>query len=531
MENGFFRLICSPAGTALKFVAPKDGGEPVTIKEVIEYLNSHKIAFDTTVLNQIMTTSAGKAEYFAPLNKDVTPEMSETYKLTVSPDGMQVVVRFYPPSINGGRMSEQEFLNVLSYQKIIYGIQTQEIHQFFAKPKYCTDIVVAMGTPPRHGKDAEIEYYFQTDLKARPTLNEDGSVDFFHLNTICHCNKGDVLAKLYPEDPGEAGQSVYGEKIKPRDVKRTVLRFGRNITISEDNTVLTADVDGHVMLVEGKVFVSNVLEVENVDISTGNIEYDGSVTVSGNVCTNFSVKAKGNIEVRGVVEGACLEADGNIIITRGMNGMARGILKAGGNIVSKFIENAKVTAGGSVSTEAILHSDVAAGTNITVTGKKGFITGGKVSAANLIEVKTLGSSMSADTIVEVGIDPVLKLKASELQKRIADNSKVIGQIRPVLTAMAQKLSQGVKLRPEQTKTLHEMIQMESQLKEMIERDTEEYKNIQAMMEESNAAHVEVTGEVYAGTKISISDSSMVVKTGMKYCRFVRDHGEVKMAPL
>ena len=109
-------------------------------------------------------------------------------------------------------------------------------------------------------------------------------------------------------------------------MKRTTLRFGHNITLSEDRKTLTADVDGHVMLVEGKVFVSNVLEVENVDISTGNIEYEGSVKVNGNVCTNFSVKAKGNIEVSGVVEGACLEADGNIIIARGMNGMARGCL-------------------------------------------------------------------------------------------------------------------------------------------------------------------------------------------------------------
>ena len=327
------------------------------------------------------------------------------------------------------------------------------------------------------------------------------------------------------------GLSVYGEKIRPRDVKRTTLRFGHNITLSEDRKTLTADVDGHVMLVEGKVFVSNVLEVENVDISTGNIEYEGSVKVNGNVCTNFSVKAKGNIEVSGVVEGACLEADGNIIIARGMNGMARGVLKAGGNIISKFIENAKVTAGGYVSSEAILHSDVAAGTSITVTGKRGFITGGKVSAANLIEVRTLGSSMGADTIVEVGIDPGLKHRASQLQKQIADNSKMVAQIHPVLSALTQKLAQGVKLKPEQIKSLQEMLQKENQLKEAIEKDTEEYNNLQQLMAESNAARVEVTGEVYAGTKICISDVSMVVKTSMNYCKFTKERGDVRMTAL
>ena len=533
MKNGFFQLICSPSGTALKIVAPKDGGTQVAIKEVMEYLNSCGIMFDTAVLNKGMmeAVSSGKEEYLIPINNDAVSEVRETYKIMISQDRMLVAARFYSPSLRGEKMSAMEFLRDLAYRKIVFGIQTEDIQKFFENPQYCTDIVVAKGQSPRQGTDARIEYYFQTDLKAKPTLNEDGSVDFFHLNTICHCSKGDVLARLFPEDPGEVGTSVYGEKIRPRDVKRTILRFGHNIILSEDKRTLTADVDGHVMLIDEKVFVSNVLELENVDIATGNIEYDGSVKVNGNVCTNFAIKAKGNIEVRGIVEGAYLEADGNIIIARGMNGMARGTLKAGGNVISKFIENAKVTAGGYVSSEAILHSDVAAGTSISVTGKKGFITGGKVSAANLIEVKTLGSTMGADTIVEVGIDPGIKLKVSQLQKQIADNNKMVAQIHPVLSALTQKLAQGVKLKPEQIKGLQEMLQKENQLKATIEKDTEEYNNLQQLMSESNAARVEVTGEVYAGTKICIADVSMVVKTSMNYCKFTKDRGDVKMTAL
>ena len=74
---------------------------------------------------------------------------------------------------------------------------------------------------------------------------------------------------------------------------------------------------------EDSVFVSDVLIVENVDNSTGNIEYEGNVQVNGNVCTNFRVKAQGNVEVNGVVEGAYIEAGENIIIARGMNGMGK----------------------------------------------------------------------------------------------------------------------------------------------------------------------------------------------------------------
>ncbi|MGN0376049.1 MAG: DUF342 domain-containing protein [Suilimivivens sp.] len=533
MKNGYFQLVCGSSGTALKIVAPEDGGAPVLIKEAIEYLNSCGIICDNVVLSRGLQEAAasGKAEYLFPISKDVFHEVRGKYRLSLSQDRMTLTARFYPPSLKGERMTAEEFIKDLAFNKIVFGIKTEEIRRFFETPYYCTDVLVAQGQMPRHGTDARIEYYFATDLKAKPTLNEDGSVDFFHLNTICHCNKGDVLAKLIPEDPGEPGTSVYGEKVKPREVKRVVLKYGRNILISEDKKILTADTDGHVMLVDDKVFVSNVLEVENVDISTGNIEYEGSVKVNGNVCTNFEIKAKGNIEVNGVVEGAYLEASGNIIIARGMNGMARGVLKADGNIISKFIENSKVTAGGYVSTESILHSDVAAGTSITVTGKKGFITGGRVSATNLIQVKTLGSPMGADTIVEVGVDPNLKLKIQQLQKQIADNNKMIAQIHPVLSALTQKLAQGVKLKPEQIKGLQDMLQKENQLKEAVEKDTKEYNSLVEVMAESNAAKIEVSGEVFGGTKICISDVSMVVKNSMSHCKFIKERGDVKMTAL
>jgi hypothetical protein len=533
MKNGYFQVVCSPSGTELKILAPKEGGAGVSIKEIMEYLNSCGIMYDNVSLNKGLQDMAasGQEEYIILLNRDAHQEVRENYRLALSQDRMTLTVRFYPPSVKGERMSLEEFQKDLAFKKIQYGIKTEELRRFFAAPEYCTDIVAAEGKPPRHGTDARIEYYFQTDLSAKPTLNEDGSVDFFHLNTISSCNQGDVLARLFPADAGEPGMSVYGERINPREVKRTSLRYGRNITLSEDKQTLTADTNGHVMLVEGKVFVSNVLEVENVDNSTGNIDYEGSVRVNGNVGTNFVVKAKGNIEVKGVVEGALLEAGGNIIIARGMNGMSRGVLRAEGNVISKFIENAKVAAGGYVSTESILHSEVAAGTSISVTGRRGFITGGRVSAASLIQVKTLGSSMGADTVVEVGIDPGLKQKAQQLQKQIADNNKMIAQIHPVLSAMTQKLAQGVKLKPEQIKSLQEMLQKENQLKEAVERDTAEYESLQALMDESTAAKIEVSGEVFPGTRICISDVSMVVKNSMSYCRFTKERGDVKMSAL
>ena len=101
----------------------------------------------------------------------------------------------------------------------------------------------------------------------------------------------------------------------------------------------------------------------------------------------------------------------------------------------------------------------------------------------------------------------------------------------MLTAMTQKMAQGIKLRPEQIKTIQDLIQKETQFKQMVDEDMKELNTIQEMMKESATARVEVTGEVFAGTKICISDVSMVVKNSMSYCKFIKEHGDVKMTAL
>lgn len=526
--NGYFQLICGEGKTSVQIFPPKGNGEAVGISELTEYLDGRNINFDAQVL---VGAIASRTQTTVVLGDESHLEEREGYKLTISLDKMSAKARFYPPSLNGEKMTKGEFLSDLSFKGIKFGIKEEEIDRFFANRNYCEDITVAEGQEPRHGEDAYIEYYFNTDLKAKPTLKDDGSVDFFHLNTINHCHKDDIIARLFPEDKGEAGTNIMGEKIKPRDVKKKVLKYGRNITISEDKLTMISQVDGHVTLVDDKVFVSDVLTVENVDNATGNIEYEGSVQINGNVCANFSVTARGNIEVQGVVEGAFLEAGGDIIIARGINGMNRGVLKAKGNIVVKFMENTTAIARGYVSAESILHSTVQAGSEITVSGKRGFITGGRVSATNSVTVKTLGSPMGADTIVEVGADPTVKMHIQDLQKEIAEASKVVKSVQPLLTATQQKLAKGIKLSPEQIQYMKSLIALSQVKAKEIEDKTEEVDKIQDSLGNTTGAQVIVTGVVFPGTRICIGDLSMVVHNEMQYCRFIKADGDVKMTAI
>lgn len=512
----------------MRLVPETDGGEPLNINEVTGYLKYKKILFNLKLLNEGIEKHE---ETIVPLGLDDHYPEQEMCIITVSDDKLRATIRFYAPSDNGEVMDRDEIMNDIAYNKIVYGIKQESIDEFLSHREYCRDYELAVGQPAKSGKDSQIEYLFSTDVQAKPTLNEDGSVDFFNLNTINHCRKGDVLAKLHPELRGEPGTTVYGENLAPPHFEKKILKFGRNVAINEEKTILTAEADGHVGLEDGRVCVSDIYEVENVDTSTGNIEFEGCVYVKGNICENYSVKARGSVTVGGVVEGAYVESEGDIIIGRGMNGMEKGILKAKGNIIAKFLENTTATADGYIEAESILHSRIVAGDEVIVTGKRAFITGGNVAAANRITAKVLGSQMAAATILEVGVNPEIKQRYAKLQKETADLQSSLKQIEPVVQATALKIKQGAKLTPEQMKYVQTLSATSAAHKKQIEENLKEMDDLSGQFDSVSEACVIVTGVAYPGTKIVISDISLTLRQEYQYCRFKRVRGDVKSEPI
>lgn len=529
MRNGYFQLVKTSGGFGVKMIPPIDGGEDIRIAELTHYLDSANIGYDLTALKRALVA---RTEEICFLGPGECPAIDEMYALSVSSDFMTASVRFFPASETGRRLTVEEVIKDLSYRSITYGIQTQLLQSHFMSAGwYCIDFPVARGTEPRHGEDDRIEYYFNTDLHAQPEQREDGTVDYYNLNMINHCSEGDVLAKIIRGDAGEFGMNIQGKRIAPRDTKKAILRHGKNIKLSEDGLSISSMVHGHVMLVDGDVFVSDVYEVENVDTSTGNIDYPGSVQINGNVTNGFTVKSSGNVVINGIVEGAHIIAGGNIVIARGMNGMTRGTLKAGGNVIAKFIENATVEADGYVNTGSILHSRVSAGTEIEVTGKKGFITGGRVQAGSQITVKTLGAMMGASTIVEVGVDPQVKMEFAQCQKDVAELVRLIKTEQPVLAGFAEKRAKGARITPDQIQYVREIaMKLEEQKKELEEKNNR-MQELRKHFDFQKQARVVVRGEVYPGTTIIIGELSMVIQDVYHYCRFEVVEGDVKSVPL
>lgn len=534
LMNGYFQLVIGKSGTGVRVFDATDGCAEVTTGEITEYLDRNRIGYDILAVNEAVKKKGAEPVYFTQ-NK-VNP-VREQYVMTIAQDQMSVSVRFYPPSenVSGGEPGQltdsKEVIGDLVLKKIRFGVDKDAIDNFFSNREYCKDIVIARGKLPRDGSDAVIEYKFGTSKKPRPSLNEDGSVDYHNLNIINHCKEGDLLAVLTPADMGGYGTSVYGNQVKPRSVKVKSLHFGQNVKLSEDKLTISAEKSGHVSLQDGKVVVSNVLNLKNVDVATGNIDYDGSVAVAGNIASGFSVKAGGNIEVKGTIEGAVLEAGADIILERGVNGAGGGLIKAGGNIVTKFIENAKVVAGGSVNAESILHSDVQAGTEVNVTGNKGFIVGGHVIAGESINVITIGGEMGTTTRIDVGVDPSLKVRIRDLMKEIGEENKNLQQIRPTIDGIVKKLQAGTVLAPDQAAYAKKLMAMKAQLESDINEKSENLMELQDTLSQTHNAYVTVNGICNAGTVITIGELSMTVDKAVKYSKFVEKEGDVRVAPL
>lgn len=527
-KNGLFQLIHKEDGTYLKLYPPVKDGTLVDINDIIFYLDHIKLEeVDLKELKQAVDELKDTPTEYKLTGKKVYPE-NEYLKLTINRDKTRVIARFYPPSNKGKLISREEILSDLEHNGVRHGILEHNIDIYLKARQFCTDFIIAKATEPIQGKDAIITYHFSTEITSKPTINEDGSVDFHHIDNINHIESGALLATLEPAELGTPGIDISGGPIKQAKVVVKTLKHGRNIHLSDDQTKMYSDVAGHVSLVEDKVFVSNTYEVPaDVSTATGDIFYDGNVHVVGNVITGFKIEAKGDIIVDGVVEGATLIAGGQIVLRRGIQGMNRGELHAEGNIVTKFIENSKVYAGGDITTDAIMHSEVFAKGDVVSAGKRGLIIGGTVKSEGNVSMKVAGSTMGTKTLVEIGMDPALLEEYKELDKQMVVMAEEIEKHDKIVGVYAKKVKKGEKLEEDKMKQYQIAKKSIELLKQNIENAQERSAELREKMEQHSRGRIKVSDIAYPGVKIVITNTTYFVRSELHRTQFVKDRALIK----
>lgn len=529
-SNGYFEFRNNGNRLEIVLHTAVAGGRAITADDVIHCLDVHKISVDNQVaLNKFILSAT--EDSVMDIGPAVTP-FNDWCEYEVTDDYMKVTARHYPGFVGMAKPTVDEVKRDLLQKNVIFGLDEGEISRLVGNASYMENIVIARGIAPVEGKNAVLNYCFDTEKQRKPSVNEDGTVDYRNLDGLNHIKEGDVVATITPLDKGVSGTDVCGREILPAKVKSVSFKFGRNMRISEDGLSLIATTNGHVTLEGGKIFVSNVLEVVDVDNSTGNINYDGDVVVTGNVLAGFSVKATGNIEIRGVVEGAYVEAGGDITMVRGVQGMNRAQIIAGGNIVTKFIESAdNVTAGGDLEADTLLHSKVSVKGSIKVAGRNGLIIGGDVRSIHGITVRTIGNEMGTATVVGVGVDPALRKEIDNLKKSIVTENENKNKLNQIVTTLRKMQQSGVTLDAAKLemlqKTTRNMIMMEQNIKDMRARLDEATQ----LISDDENARIKVERIAYPGVRLLFGDVSLFLKDRADHCQFVKKGADIKSLPL
>lgn len=450
--------------------------------------------------------------------------IDQSVEMEISPDLLSVIMSIIPGSPHG-KPIRRDTINLAFLEKgIYYGLDEAVIFDALLKGNTKETYTVAKGKRPEEGADAYIEYTkdLETLGSGIPKTQDDGTVNFKELNFVQNVQAGEVLARKILAQVGKPGFNVLGQEIPGILGKDVFLPAGKNTSLNEDGTILTSNINGKLELKDGKLSVSEVLEIKgDVDATTGNINFLGSVIVNGMVQSGYIVKAIGNIEIKGPVEAAIIESSGDIILQRGIQGKEVGRLKAGGNIIAKFIELSTVIAGGNVVTESILHSKVQSGGIVSLTAGKGAILGSEVIAVNGLEAITVGSNLGRGTEIKLGA-PAEVLE--EYQALKAQITKVNNAIATTTTNIQFLQSRQEKEPGSNQSRINTMIKLKLKLERDLKIRKIKKEKLDEILEDATNGALSVSKTLHAGTKITLGNQSKEIKTPYENARVYRKNG-------
>lgn len=360
--------------------------------------------------------------------------------VSIQGDEMQAWVSV--SAAQGGRLADFErVLQALRAHGVIAGVDSALVDSVCAQQPI-ERVLVAQGVPAQDGVDARFEEIAGQAASRAPKLNAQGMIDYREHGAIALVLPGQVLMRRHPATPGIPGFTVRGTELVPQPGVDAAFSDGLvgAAASSTDPNVLQSTTAGLPVRVPCGVNVEPVLQVPEVNLATGNIYFDGTVRVAGDVIQGMKVQATGDIEVGGVVEGAQLEAGGHVIVKGGI--IAGAFAKAAATVVARFVESSTVDAGTLIAVDdMVLESTLRSGDQVLIGLKapqRGKLVGGSTQAQKWIRVPYLGSDKSGVTQVAVGVNPALELRYKTLAARMAqekENEAKLDKLVQQLTAL------------------------------------------------------------------------------------------------
>ena len=356
----------------------------------------------------------------AELSIELAKSSEASFSIEVATDAMQAWVNVVP-ACGGKPLQADDVFMALGEAGVTYGIDPEAVNAACAAA-VPERVLVASGTPAVDGEDARFDVLVAEARDRAPHVNENGLIDFRDLGAIPSVSADEALMRRVPPTTGTAGRNVRGDVLEPAPGKSE--GFSEKLigayVARDDTNLLRAVFSGQPVRCGNAVNVEQVLRIRNVNMASGNISFDGTVNVEGEVLPGMKIHATGDIIIGGVVDGAELEAGGDIRISGGV--IAKAHVRAGGSVSVRFVENALVTAGTTIAIEdTALQSELQANNQILVglkSPQRGRLAGGSARAMLLIRTPILGSATGGVTKLLLGVNPVLEAEYQALVHKI-----------------------------------------------------------------------------------------------------------------
>lgn len=412
--DGDIEIKTTRDGIFVKIIPPKNGGMSITLPELKSVIKGNRIEMPGEEYLKKIVDSKNK-DYIKVAKWVPNPKFDANIRIILKENKTQAFAVVKAPRFAGKDADKQDFQETLRKYKVTYGILEDRIDRFIRNPMYKKEILLAEGYLPEKGESADFKFHFETNIRKKPKRDKKGRVDHKQLNIIQNIPPETLIAEKSPAKPGKPGKNVLGDAIPAAFGDDKNIKIRKGAEYRDNGTKIYSTVQGHPIMKENQLEISPVYTVEgDVSYETGNIKFDGSVIVKGDVVDEFSIEAKGDIEIHGNVYKSNIKAGGNIIINQGINGREEGNIQTDKALTCKYIENANVTAKEEIVVENnILHSNIKTGSIIKCLGK-GLIAGGRIICRDYIECNTIGSQSSVHTVIELGVDDELKAKQNKV---------------------------------------------------------------------------------------------------------------------
>ncbi len=389
---------------------------------------------------------------------------------------------------------------------------TEFVQQYTNDENQEEPFVITKGIPHFEGKDETFQW--ETSLEEQQkSWQDDSQVNYYNLSNIVTVEKDVVIGIIDPMKPQRKGADIKGKILKPRE--RPPKSFKLDHTVRKDDAnpnKLISNTAGCVDISNNSIHVDEVLSVKgDVGFSSGNIDSDVAVHVTGSIPDRFEVHAKKSITVELAIEAAFVESAEDVNVRRGIVGRNAGKVYAKNNIVAKFCSEANMVADGNlVVTSQLLNSR--AQTNGKFIGTHASIIGGHLYTVMGGEATDLGSEAGTQTRIFIGPNPDAPGENAAIEEEIQAKRNAIQQIKDTVQPL---LDNTKHLAPNQKEQATELLFKAQEAESHLEEEETRKKELVITSDSHSDAKFTVSGTIYGHVTISFGQRVVSFKDDFK----------------